>query len=281
MERSKQAYISYSQRADDSFIKDLLSAAGEATQLRSLVVAEPGRAGIQPLQEDRPNDVDLDEWILVYDQNGLGPFDSIRPFMEERSEGENIIVLLSEPYFQSPYCMVELLSIYAKRAGDLIPIIVFVGGYRPGDISIPKLTEYWDRRRAEAEKKGNFAAVRCYEELVQRLPDALAWLLGGYDEAREGWDTLFLAVPGEEDHPAQKVLDVLSRPNEQRYKHISADEKAVLISEEIRQILGRKGLGDGFKSLKARFLAGDATDEKFAERLARPSNAAELTEQPA
>ena len=81
MENSKQAYISYSRRADCSFIKELLAAADHATQLRWLAAAEPGTACIQPLSDPLPDSIDPDEWILAYDENRARPFDSIRSFM--------------------------------------------------------------------------------------------------------------------------------------------------------------------------------------------------------
>ena len=130
-------YISYSRRSDYSFIQCLIEKLDQRLSLRTLILndGEPEVSDFPLDQETKELHFDqkkeeLERWVARYDQNALGYFGSIRAFMEELSEAEKIIVLLSEGYFRSPYCMVELLHIYRKRSANLMPIVVFLGGLR-------------------------------------------------------------------------------------------------------------------------------------------------------
>ncbi len=176
-DQPKHVYVSYSRRSDYSFIQKLLSVIGNEACLRSLVVPKEDQGRMETLADNPPNNIDLDQWQLIYDENGLPAFGSIQGFMDELSEGERIIILLSPGYFQSPYCLTELCLNYSKRAHELIPVVAFVDGYQPSQVSIDSLIGYWKKKQTKAEKKNKQAKANCCGEFICLLPKVLAWLL--------------------------------------------------------------------------------------------------------
>ncbi|MCX7099175.1 MAG: toll/interleukin-1 receptor domain-containing protein [Methylococcales bacterium] len=52
---------------------------------------------------------------LIRDVNTLTHGDSLIEFMDVLSKGENIIIIISKPYFESEYCMYELLNIFREK----------------------------------------------------------------------------------------------------------------------------------------------------------------------
>lgn len=239
------------------------------------------QGSVETLVYEQPNNMDdLDKCKLIYDENGLDAFGSIQGFMDELSEGECIIILLSPGYFQSPYCLTELCLIYSRRAHELIPVVAFVDGYQPSQVSIKTLIDHWKTEQAKAETSNNRAAANCYGEFIRLLPVALAWLLGTYDHEKPGWDTLFPVVvvddeDQDQDQAAEQVHHTLSTPIKPRFTYHAGGQKAVLIAAEIEKILTREGMRDWFASLKARF---SLKHDSFAALLARPEDAARLTE---
>ena len=51
---------------------------------------------------------------LIRDNNALKHGESIKKFMDELSKGDHVITIFSKPYFQSKWCMKELLCIYQR-----------------------------------------------------------------------------------------------------------------------------------------------------------------------
>ncbi len=259
----KKAYISYSRRSDYSFIKALLAASDSATELRSLVVGDK-LTRIEILSGSPLANIDLDQWDLLFDEKALEQGGSINAFMEELSEAEKIIVLLSRGYFQSPFCLTELLHIYYKRAHELLPIIVFVDGFSPGEIKVSELQQYW------AEQPGNVAAKRLYARFVDELPLVLAWLLGIYDEALASWDELFHLFNKAECDVAPKVIAALSREYQPRFQYLSSKQREQLIASNIEKIFANQDLKIYFDSLKKRNAPVTYIEKPFAESLAIP-----------
>ena len=51
---------------------------------------------------------------LIRDNDTLKHGDLIEEFMKELSKGDHVITIFSKPYFESKWCMYELLRIYQK-----------------------------------------------------------------------------------------------------------------------------------------------------------------------
>ena len=279
-EGTRKAYISYSRRSDYSFIQTLLDVAGAENQLRS-IVAKPHRdPAVCPLTKDKPENIDLDQWDLIYDEKGLDAFGSIKGFMEELSEGEQVIILLSKGYFQSPYCMTELLSIYHKRAGDLVPIVAFVDGFSPSDLSIDVILTYWEKRREDLQQAGKGKEARHAGQVLRYLRPALTWLLGRYDEEHGGWNTLFPvmeAAEGNEDI-ARWVLGKISAKRKPRYPYLSARVRRYQAKAAIEKILAKNSMKEWFDLLARRLSPSPVSPAEFAARLVEFESADELTE---
>ncbi len=279
-EGTRKAYISYSRRSDYSFIQTLLDVAGAEDQLRSIVVESSHHPTVCPLTKDQPENIDLDQWDLIYDEKGLDAFGSIRGFMDELSEGEQVIFLLSKGYFESPYCMTELLSIYHKRAGDLVPVVVFVDGFKPSDLSIDEILAYWEKRREDLQQAEKGKEARHAGQVLRYLRAALAWLLGRYDEEHGGWNTLFpvMEAAGDNEDIARWVLGKISAKRKPRYPYLSARARRYHAKAAIERILAKNPTKEWFDLLASRFSPSPVSPAEFAARLVEFESADELTE---
>lgn len=91
---------------------------------------------------------------LVYDHKDLQYRGSIRSFMDELGKSKAVIIILSNKYLHSEYCMFELLQIYNnERFMDRIfPVVL-------DEVNIAKSTErielvkYWENQSFELEEK--------------------------------------------------------------------------------------------------------------------------------
>lgn len=89
---------------------------------------------------------------LVWDKRDLGFKGMITDFMNRIGKGKGIVVVVSDKYLRSPYCMYELLEIYRNRefAARIFPIVM-------GDASIfeplPRLAylKYWRDKKEELD----------------------------------------------------------------------------------------------------------------------------------
>lgn len=72
----------------------------------------------------------IQEIKLIYDEEELKPGDSIKKFIERLGEGKTIIVVFSDAYAKSNWCMYELLKIFKNNNNNnnlrnhIIPIVV-------------------------------------------------------------------------------------------------------------------------------------------------------------
>ncbi|MCB0658684.1 MAG: toll/interleukin-1 receptor domain-containing protein [Saprospiraceae bacterium] len=91
---------------------------------------------------------------LVYDHKDLQYRGSIRSFMDELGKSKAVVIILSNKYLHSEYCMFELLQIYNnERFMDRIfPVVL-------DEVNIAKSTErielvkYWENQSFELEEK--------------------------------------------------------------------------------------------------------------------------------
>ena len=197
---TRKAYISYSRRSDSSLIP--------------IIIEE--------------NEARTNGWEILYDETDLETERSIEAFEEKLSESGQVIFLLSQGYFESHYCVSELLKTYRKRAKDLLPIIIFISGYTPDSLSEEEVVEFWKQQGKS--------------EIAQELPNALAWLLGKFNSEKGNWDTLFSVCAGENDSDiVKKALDSLVENRSPRFMHFSCDEKNIKIDEKIRGVIRENG----------------------------------------
>ncbi len=177
-EGTRKAYISYSHEAD------------KFLNLRKL------------LRAHAPNG-----WEIRYDETEPVADRSISAFEHEVSEANQIIFFLSDAYLKSIYCIRELLKTYNKRAGELLPIVIFVGGLEPKGMRTKEIVNEWHGKPEKERPDG-----------IEDLDLALAWLLGPYDEKANNWDTLFFVFDGNDQGIEEKVSNALQCPRKPRYR---------------------------------------------------------------
>ena len=121
------------------------------------------------------------------DKRDLGFKQSIREFMREIGEGHAVVVILSDKYLRSKYCMFELIEIF--RQGRFVDRIfpVLLPDARIHDASdLVDYLKYWEDKRADLERKmrtidlanqhGVRADLDLYDEirgLIARVVDVL------------------------------------------------------------------------------------------------------------
>lgn len=90
--------------------------------------------------------------VLVRDKRDLGFKGIITEFMQRIGKGQAVVVVISDKYLKSPYCMFELLEIYRNLdfKNRIFPIVL-----KDANIfeSIPKLQylEYWRDKKKELD----------------------------------------------------------------------------------------------------------------------------------
>jgi len=91
---------------------------------------------------------------VILDKKDLGYRESIRKFMESLGQADAIIVVVSQKYLHSEYCMFELLQIYENKniLERIFPIVL-------DEVNIAKSTDrlelvkYWEGQTEELESK--------------------------------------------------------------------------------------------------------------------------------
>ncbi len=262
---TERAYISYSRRADCSFLSTLVDASARQDRpvvLASVAVSDDGSAEIQSPPEPASEGVDPDDWELIHDEKALEKFGSINGFMETLSEGTRLIVLLSPGYFESPYCLTELLAIYDKRATDLIPIVVFVDGAKPGDIQLDEILKYWRDWGSGDPDKQRFA-----KRVRSRLPAALAWLLGRRDVEKSAWDTFFPVFAAADANAARQVLACLGTAKKPRVGYVSSASKRAHVIADINRVTAKRNVANWFKQLASQIPDAAGADNSLGAKL--------------
>lgn len=91
---------------------------------------------------------------ITLDKNDLGYRESITKFMENLGQADAIILVISNKYLHSEYCMFELLQIYDNKniLERIFPVVL-------DEVSIAKSTDrlelvkYWENQSSELESK--------------------------------------------------------------------------------------------------------------------------------
>jgi internalin A len=62
--------------------------------------------------------LEKEKWKVIRDTNAMQSGDNISTFMKCIGRGDRVIVILSDKYLHSTYCMTELHSIYQRSVGE-------------------------------------------------------------------------------------------------------------------------------------------------------------------
>lgn len=157
---------------------------------------------------------------LLRDRNRIGYGDSIRQFMDQLGAGRNVVLVLSDAYFKSPYCMYELRQIYEnKDFSQRVSPIVLSGTPLYDELDRLRYIEYWETKTAELE-----AGLNRLKNSRHTLKSRE--ILDGYDRFRMLMDELL-----------SDLADMNTPPEE---VHLETDFAALL-----ERIAPDKGNGDG------------------------------------
>lgn len=217
----RKVYISYSRSADSTIIDDLRERAGNENE----------------------------GWQIEYDKNKLKQGESIQSFMEEITEGDRVLFLLSKQYFSSVYCLHELILTYNKRAADMQPVVVFCEGYSPDKIDDADIVTEWREKAIEAEKEGQRDLSRQCKRFENELSAALAWLLGEFSDSFDGYDRLCICLGSERKKEMEDIFSWLERGYAPRYKHISLAARRSCICSTLKRYRNLSPISGFFTSL--------------------------------
>ena len=121
---------------------------------------------------------------LIRDSAVLKHGDSINKFMEDLSQGDHIITIFSKPYFESKWCMYELLSTYRQLnfKDRTHPVIADNCNLQDSDYRL-KVGVFWDHKHREEESKlvgldpklvlNEHKQVQLYRDISQNINDLL------------------------------------------------------------------------------------------------------------
>jgi hypothetical protein len=89
---------------------------------------------------------------LRCDKTSIGYGDSIRQFMDEIGAGRHVVLVLSEAYFKSDYCMYELRQIYENKAfrQRVNPIVLSGTRFHKAIERIPYI-KHWEKEIADLQ----------------------------------------------------------------------------------------------------------------------------------
>ncbi len=182
-QKSEDVFVSYARdcKKTQELVSGLRDHAGEkVTFFQSEVVREGG------------------EWKYVegpirfrYDETDLHYGESIQAFMDKVANARRLILIISDAYLRSFYCMYECLSAYNIIANRYYPAVVFVFDdieeaeailyFDDGlpVISTERFRKYWmkAKKRLEEENKDD-PAIEWYEKYIRMADELDAWLVG-------------------------------------------------------------------------------------------------------
>ncbi|MEN8259212.1 MAG: toll/interleukin-1 receptor domain-containing protein [Pseudomonadota bacterium] len=206
---------------------------------------------------------------LQRDKNRVGYGESIGAYMNELAAGRCIVLVLSKPYFESPYCMYELREIYDKQPDfrkRVFPIVLSGTCFSKPLDRIPYL-KHWEEEK-EKLKSGLSSVDREYTKSLnqelddyadfRRLIDELLNILSDMNALTEDIhiDTDFEAL-------LNRIKPVQPRQGiaiAQRFRE--PDNKfQQIIRSEIKDILEqRRNLSDALRDESRAVLSGQSVD---------------------
>jgi internalin A len=141
----------------------------------------------------------LQGWNILRDKTVMRYGDLISVFMKRISLADHVIVVLSDKYLRSPYCMTELYSIYQRSVGEKEDFLRRIIPLRLADAQISAwrgrvaYAEYWEAEFKAMEDKfrhlaeADFRLYKAMQEWHNRIGDMLAYVIDvlsphGFDE---------------------------------------------------------------------------------------------------
>jgi internalin A len=132
--------------------------------------------------------LDKDGWKIIRDKTDMRSGDLISGFMKRIGLADNVIVVLSDKYLRSPYCMTELHSIYQRSVGEkedflrrIIPLVLAdaqISAWRDR----VAYAEHWEAEFKAMEEKfrhlaeSDFRLYKAMQEWHNRIGDMLAYV---------------------------------------------------------------------------------------------------------
>ncbi len=172
---------------------------------------------------------------LLRDRNRIGYGDSIRQFMDEIGAGGHVVLVLSEAYFKSDYCMYELRQNYENKAfrQRVNPIVLSGTRFHDPIDRIPYI-KYWKDKIDDLQTALNGLGDQTYTRESHKDLD-------GYAECRRLTDELLSTLADintltEEVHVGTDFAALLDRILPQATV-APPDQFRMQITEEIRKIL--------------------------------------------
>jgi internalin A len=127
-------------------------------------------------------------WEIVRDKTAMRPGDLISDFMKSISRADLIVVMLSDKYLRSPYCMAELYGIYQRVEGEkaeflshIVPLMLDDAKFSSPPDRI-RITEYWTQEFMDLENslkllgERDFKLYRSMKRWSHEVGDMLAYV---------------------------------------------------------------------------------------------------------
>ena len=130
---------------------------------------------------------------LIRDKRAMRPGDRISRFMAEIGRADLVLVVLSEKYLHSVYCMRELLHLYNTSLGERAEFMDKVVPLRVGDVSISRALDraahikYWRQEHEQLDAaltdldhasvgEADRTELLLMKDFQHRVSDMLAWV---------------------------------------------------------------------------------------------------------
>ena len=129
-----------------------------------------------------------EDWNIIRDKNVMRSGDLISGFMKRIGLADRVIVVLSDKYLHSTYCMTELYSIYQRSVGEKEDFLRRITSIVLDDARFGTwrdrlvYTTYWRTEFEEMEKhikdlgEMDFRLYKSMQEWHNRIGDMLAYL---------------------------------------------------------------------------------------------------------
>ncbi|MEE9355680.1 MAG: toll/interleukin-1 receptor domain-containing protein [Methylococcaceae bacterium] len=194
--------------------------------------------------------------ILLRDKNEVNYKDSIRSYMNELASGDAIILVLSDAYFKSRYCMYEICRAHDKQnfSNRIFPIVVSGTKFHKTAERTPYI-RYWEKEKKELEEDLKTIAMenmssRSHEELKEY--DEYCRLIDEYLE--ELGDKNTLTEDNHVDTDFEAILDLIQPAKQQadspkrRLVRLPDEQFRDKIRDEIQVLLDQqRNLSDSLK----------------------------------
>jgi hypothetical protein len=109
--------------------------------------------------------LEAESWEVIRDKTALHPGDLISDFMKAIAQADQVVVVLSDKYLRSPYCMTELHGIYQRAQGEKSDFLEHV---IPLALNDAKMISLW-RERATFSFLVSAQTIRCSRSRYRSL----------------------------------------------------------------------------------------------------------------